>query len=66
MNGRREGSSYKFGDTLKFVCNRGFKLVGSSALECQADGTWNDSVAVCGGETTHCGRYLSCVRICCP
>ncbi|CAH1773668.1 unnamed protein product [Owenia fusiformis] len=52
LNGRYEGFEYKFKNTLKVVCRRGYEVVGEAYRTCLADGTWS------GGES-------KCVKISC-
>ena len=35
---------------VSFACNTGFALKGSSSIQCQDDGTFNDSVPGCDGK----------------
>ncbi|KAG7480929.1 hypothetical protein MATL_G00061450 [Megalops atlanticus] len=46
-NGQKEGTTYLEGAKVKFSCNKGYVLSGSSERTCQMDGQWS-------GETTHC------------
>ncbi|XP_078598028.1 sushi, von Willebrand factor type A, EGF and pentraxin domain-containing protein 1-like [Branchiostoma floridae x Branchiostoma japonicum] len=39
------GNSY--GDVATFTCNTGYHMVGTSALSCQADGTWTGTAPTC-------------------
>ncbi|XP_015754423.1 PREDICTED: sushi, von Willebrand factor type A, EGF and pentraxin domain-containing protein 1-like [Acropora digitifera] len=62
-NGRKVGHSYKHGDTVQFVCNKGYILDGKQNLTC-ADGVWSSHRPACRaacsnpGEPAH-GRRLS-------
>uniref|UniRef100_F6THN8 CUB and Sushi multiple domains 2 n=1 Tax=Ornithorhynchus anatinus TaxID=9258 RepID=F6THN8_ORNAN len=39
--GRREGSRFHHGDTLKFECQPAFELVGQKAITCQKNNQWS-------------------------
>ena len=39
--GRREGSRFRHGDTLKFECQPAFELVGQTAITCQKNNQWS-------------------------
>uniref|UniRef100_A0A5F8G3Y3 CUB and Sushi multiple domains 2 n=1 Tax=Monodelphis domestica TaxID=13616 RepID=A0A5F8G3Y3_MONDO len=39
--GRREGSRFRHGDTLKFECQPAFELVGQKAITCQKNNQWS-------------------------
>ncbi|ELW48605.1 CUB and sushi domain-containing protein 3, partial [Tupaia chinensis] len=39
--GRREGSRFRHGDTLKFECQPAFELVGQKAITCQKSNQWS-------------------------
>ncbi|KAG8506883.1 CUB and sushi domain-containing protein 2, partial [Galemys pyrenaicus] len=39
--GRREGSRFRHGDTLKFDCQPAFELVGQKAITCQKNNQWS-------------------------
>ena len=41
------GSLYTFGSVVTYRCRRGYKLVGESRSQCQADKTWSGTVPVC-------------------
>ena len=38
---------YAFGDSLRFVCKPGFKLVGETELFCEPEGVWTGDFATC-------------------
>ena len=38
-----------FGDKIRFSCEKGHALVGSSDVFCQSDGTWSDTAPECQG-----------------
>lgn len=46
-NGLKIGTNYTFPNSVRFTCNRGFQLVGSSRRDCQTDGTWSGTSARC-------------------
>ncbi|KFM77244.1 Sushi, von Willebrand factor type A, EGF and pentraxin domain-containing protein 1, partial [Stegodyphus mimosarum] len=46
-HGHVEGSNHTFGSTVKYVCDFGYQLEGSSELQCLADKTWSDDVPKC-------------------
>ncbi|XP_015755045.1 PREDICTED: sushi, von Willebrand factor type A, EGF and pentraxin domain-containing protein 1-like isoform X7 [Acropora digitifera] len=48
------GSSTKFPSIIKFSCQEGFYLQGSSSRKCQANGTWTSGVLRCYG--ADCGQ----------
>ncbi|XP_067016833.1 sushi, von Willebrand factor type A, EGF and pentraxin domain-containing protein 1-like isoform X2 [Acropora muricata] len=45
-NGRNVGHSYKHGDTVQYVCNKGYILDGKQNLTC-ADGVWSSHRPAC-------------------
>ncbi|KAI8515764.1 hypothetical protein Bbelb_065770 [Branchiostoma belcheri] len=45
-NGFVTGSNY-YGDVVNFTCMPGYKLVGTSALTCLSDGTWDENLPTC-------------------
>lgn len=38
---------YHFGDLVKFQCDFGYVMAGSSSLMCTSSGSWNGSVPEC-------------------
>ncbi len=48
--------------TAQSVCNQGYQLISTSSLsrECQSDGTWSGTVALCEGIPCECraGRTI--------
>ncbi|XP_077353315.1 sushi domain-containing protein 2 isoform X2 [Festucalex cinctus] len=46
-NGKKEGTTYLQGATVRLLCNDGFALRGSAERTCQADGTWSGGDTVC-------------------
>ncbi|KAK0065517.1 protein lev-9 [Biomphalaria pfeifferi] len=41
------GSSTSFNSVIRFVCNNGYKVVGSQERTCQADRTWSGQESTC-------------------
>ena len=52
-NGQR-GDTFNrtFMSSVKYSCNTGYKLQGSSTLTCMADGLWSPRVPTCNSEST--------------
>ena len=50
-NGSRTGSVFTFGGTVRYRCNQGYKLSGSSIRTCEASGRWSGDKAVCKGRS---------------
>ncbi|XP_055359949.1 sushi, von Willebrand factor type A, EGF and pentraxin domain-containing protein 1 isoform X5 [Betta splendens] len=46
-NGRVLGSEFDFNSKLKYVCDEGYKLIGSSISVCQSDGLWDKPAPRC-------------------
>ncbi|NXQ85985.1 FBLN7 protein, partial [Nyctibius grandis] len=46
-NGRMLGRSVRVGHDVHFVCNAGFRLVGSETRACRHDRTWSGTQPVC-------------------
>ncbi|KAI8498127.1 hypothetical protein Bbelb_240710 [Branchiostoma belcheri] len=46
LNGFMTGSN-SYGDVVNFTCESGYKLVGTSSLTCQSNGTWNGKSPTC-------------------
>ena len=42
-SGMANSSTYTFGSVIEITCNAGYVIVGTSTIECQADGTWSGS-----------------------
>ncbi|KAL8561203.1 hypothetical protein ACOMHN_029274 [Nucella lapillus] len=53
LHGTMIGSGTTYGSAIRFVCNDGFKVVGSAERHCQADRTWSGQDAFC--EEINCG-----------
>ena len=49
-DGSKKGSWNSFKDIITFSCNNGFTLSGSTFRQCQANGRWTGSPAVCTGK----------------
>ena len=49
-NGERTGTATTVGNQLNYECKPGFKLIGTSKLVCQKDGTWSAAVPSCVGK----------------
>jgi CUB/sushi domain-containing protein len=49
-NGQKIDSNYTFPNSLRYVCDRGFRLVGSSRRDCQTNGLWSGTSASCISE----------------
>lgn len=47
-----DGQSAVFGSTHSFSCHYGYKINGSTTVECQEDGTWT-AAPVCEGNTNY-------------
>lgn len=69
-NGRRMGNSFAVGAVVRFECNPGYVLEGSSAIECltvpNALAQWNSSIPSCIGTTsildTHSDQHKSSLQ----
>ncbi|XP_053329471.1 sushi domain-containing protein 2 [Spea bombifrons] len=59
-NGKKEGTSYLASSEVRFTCNKGYVLVGSSKRICQMDGTWSGQETQCVPNNT-LGIVLGCV-----
>ena len=46
-NGHRLGEKFWAGETVNYVCNRGYTLVGSDTILCQLDGQWTQDRPLC-------------------
>ncbi|XP_078620076.1 C-type lectin lectoxin-Lio3-like [Branchiostoma floridae x Branchiostoma japonicum] len=63
-NGAMTGSN-SYGDVVTFICNPGYKLVGTSTRTCQSDGTWSAKLPTCKA-TCRAGYQLiaqTCIRV---
>ncbi|XP_059569285.1 sushi domain-containing protein 2 [Alligator mississippiensis] len=45
--GRKEGTNYLMGSTIRFSCDQGYSLAGSEERSCQLTGTWSGNAASC-------------------
>ncbi|XP_077986729.1 complement factor B-like isoform X2 [Glandiceps talaboti] len=52
--GRKVGTSYKVGDTVRFNCNSGYTLYGSEQRTCMSNGKWNGTFTVCDNGASDC------------
>lgn len=52
LNGTMVGNQTTYPNILKFSCDEGFILVGSSMRECQTNGTWSGNETKCQGLMT--------------
>lgn len=53
LHGTMIGSGTSFNSLIRFVCNSGYRVVGSKERSCQADRTWSGNDAFC--EEVNCG-----------
>ena len=63
-NGSRNGSVFTFGGTVRYRCNHGYKLSGSSNRTCEASGRWSGNQTDCKGRTMHSIYIISGLKIC--
>ena len=56
-NGIRIGNSNSVGSTLRFVCNTGYRLVGSNEIQCLSSGQCSPAPPYCTGKDLHTYRY---------
>ncbi|CAI5454492.1 unnamed protein product [Caenorhabditis angaria] len=56
-NGVREGEIYEYPHYVRYSCNPGFLLVGSTSRQCSSNGEWTSEPAVC--KATECARPTS-------
>ncbi|XP_031574706.1 complement C2-like [Actinia tenebrosa] len=56
VNGRRIGSRFTVGATVRFHCQSGFKLLGSSTRVCLKNRMWSGNLAVCDDGHSHCPK----------
>lgn len=57
VHGIRLGDSFSPGSLMRFSCEAGHALRGSSERTCQANGSWSGAQPECGGNV--CGLLLS-------
>lgn len=48
-NGLREGDTFEYPHHVKYSCNPGFLLVGSTSRQCSSNGEWTNEPANCKG-----------------
>ncbi|KAL5013077.1 hypothetical protein ScPMuIL_011628 [Solemya velum] len=53
LHGRMIGTGSKYGTTLRFECNPGYHVKGSSSRQCLSDRSWSGNEALC--EEINCG-----------
>ena len=58
INGRRNGTTTKFGDIITFSCNDGYKLVGSAQIECVASKSWFGNIPTCEGNFLYSNKDM--------
>ncbi|XP_076439986.1 sushi, von Willebrand factor type A, EGF and pentraxin domain-containing protein 1-like isoform X2 [Babylonia areolata] len=46
-NGRMLGDSFTFNSTVRYVCDEGYRMEGSSQRTCQANGKWDRPIPLC-------------------
>ncbi|XP_035196606.1 sushi domain-containing protein 2 [Oxyura jamaicensis] len=46
-NGRKDGTNYLLGSTIRFICNQGYELIGSKEIICQVTGVWSGDIPNC-------------------
>lgn len=62
-NGKKNSSSYQYGNSILFECDVGYTLQGSSVRTCQDNGLWTGTQPTCQSELT--SVYLTrIVRLC--
>ena len=49
-NGIRNGSVFTFGGAVRYECNEGYRISGSSNRTCQASEKWSGDQALCKGK----------------
>ncbi|XP_070582220.1 complement factor B-like [Ptychodera flava] len=47
INGRKSGHRYNYRNQVRFYCNTGYDLIGSSMRECLATGKWSGEEVTC-------------------
>ncbi|XP_048586831.1 sushi, von Willebrand factor type A, EGF and pentraxin domain-containing protein 1-like isoform X3 [Nematostella vectensis] len=60
MNGSASGRFTVFPNVVKFSCDKGFNLLGSSIRKCTSKGKWNGSITTC--QAVECGPLASPVN----
>ena len=62
-NGVVDLSGTSVGDTATYTCDNGYELVGTPVLNCQNDGTWDNSPPLCqsvGGKIENLNSMITC------
>ena len=62
-NGVVDLSGTSLGDTATYTCDSGYELVGTPVLNCQHDGTWDNSPPLCqsvGGKIDNLNCMITC------
>ena len=54
-NGKKNSSTYQYGYSIKFECNVGYTLQGSSVRTCQNNGLWTGTQPTCQSKLV---RYI--------
>ena len=52
-------STYQVGSTVRFTCNPGYTLSGSTSITCQTGGTWSSPYPTCTGKIGTTEQFLS-------
>ena len=61
-NGSKIGEETTYPQSVEFVCDEGFVLLGSKVRSCQASGTWSGVQLLCKGKRVSIEeRKLHCV-----
>ena len=50
LNGSLFGNLTVFPESIRFSCDVGFTMNGSSVRHCQANGTWSGDETICNGK----------------
>ena len=63
-NGSTVGSETTFPNEIKFICDQGFVLNGSSSRRCLANGSWSGDITLCKGKAFvgKCSCKCGCVE----
>ena len=49
-NGTMVGSQTTYPNQVKFICDQGFVLNGSSSRRCLSNGSWSGEITLCKGK----------------
>jgi len=52
------GSKYYFNDEVRYFCDSGYSLIGSSRAVCQLDGTYSAPTPRCDGTCTNLHNFV--------